>query len=358
MYTLYVNSMSPYSSKASALLGYAGLPCELEHQNVVTRYTVLKRLTGDTMVPVLRRGEWAINDSSRIARFAISQSSRPLLPEREALEPVCWLLEEFADEWLTRWVAHSRWHHRDDVAATREAIGEEMAAGVPGVERALGRFSARGIKTSLEAGGIRSDNREALEQSRVRTLETLESLLEEGQGDWFESYPTVAAFALYGQLEQYRRDPTGAKRMRSYPAIGEWLDRLGQMTLPHPVVVDRTSRSLELQQLNPLFAELFGTYWRVLLENARARERGDDEASVSLLDGTRFEWSVSRYLVQRLQVVLDQLETICRYDDVLLGEGRLRLEGLLSEQGERLSDEPFGPRLLESRPDLLRWLES
>jgi glutathione S-transferase len=357
MYTLYVNSMSPYSFKASAILGYAGLPCEIEHQNVVTRYTVLKRLTGKTMVPVLRRGEWAINDSSRIARFAMERSSKPLLPSQEPLEPVCWLLEEFADEWVTRWFVYSRWYHREDVEATKASIGEEMVGGLPGIERPVGALSASAIKDALKAGGVRESNREALEQSQVRTLRALEAIVEARDGNLLADHPTVADFALYGQLEQYRRDPTGGRHMASHPAIADWLDRLDRMRLPHPVVADRRGGSVDLSVLNPLFAEMFGTYWRVLVENARARERGDDETETTLVDGTPFEWSVSGYLADRLEFVLDQLEILCRHADVLLGSDRLRLGETIEEQVGMLTDDVFGGELLESRPDLVAWLE-
>ena len=96
-YTLYVSHHSPYSIKVLALFGWAGISAHVETCNVLTRQSVLKRLTGQTMVPMLRKGSWGMNDSTRLARFAIERSERALLPAEPGAVALCWLLEEFAE---------------------------------------------------------------------------------------------------------------------------------------------------------------------------------------------------------------------------------------------------------------------
>lgn len=338
MYTLYVNSMSPYSIKASAGLGYLGLPCETETQNLVTRFTVLKRLTGKTMVPVLRRGEWAINDSSRILRYAAARSDQPLEPEWEPLRPVSWLLEEFGDEWVSRWFIYSRWHNRRDFSEVSTDVGRELTGAIPGVSRALGWLAASGIKKSLRRGGITDENRRALKASRDRTLEQLETLVasrEEESRYLLTGHPTPADFGLYGQIEQFRQDPTGSDVMRRYSAVNAWLNRLDRMRLPHPVVAGDRGEQIELAELNPLFAEFIGTYLRTLVDNAvrraevgREDDGGDDGRPMvrsELPDGTTFEFPPSGYLNKRLGFVLETLSGVFEYEDELLGPEKLRI---------------------------------
>ena len=51
-YKLYVSKFSPYSMKAAVGLGWAGIDTEVVNHTVIDRYKVLKRLTGETMVPM------------------------------------------------------------------------------------------------------------------------------------------------------------------------------------------------------------------------------------------------------------------------------------------------------------------
>jgi len=356
MYALYISEYSPYSMKASALLGCAGLPCRIEHENLVNRYAVLERLTGETMVPVLRRGDWAINDSTHIARWALGRTERALLPDGEALEAVCWLLEEFADEWVSRWVVHSRWHHPEDERQVARGIGREVTCGVPLVDRPVGALVGNMIQQGLERGGVRGENRPALEQSRDRVLQGLENLFDETDGYLFGAEPTVADFAYYGQLEQYRRDPTGGERMEMYPAITEWLDDVDRMRLPHPVVAQRRGRALELSELKVLFGELFGTYWRVLVAIHRARSRAapPDEIEVELIDGTRFACRPSGYIASRLEFVLEQLDRLCAADASAVGPEALAIREALAGAVDQLTAYEAGKQLLDGYPDLAR----
>lgn len=359
MYTLYVNSMSPYSIKASAALGYLGLPCETETQNLVTRFTVLKRLTGKTMVPVLRRGEWAINDSSRIMRYAEEQSEKSIDPTEQARRPVAWLMEEFADEWVSRWFIHSRWHNRRDFSEVSADVGRELTGPVPGLGKPLGWLAASGIKKSLRRGGITEDNRAALEASRERTLEALESLFEEQATERryiLSGKPTAADFGLYGQIEQFRQDPTGSEVMRAYPKICGWLNRIDRMRLPHPVTAEGRSEPVALERLNSLFAEFIGTYLRTLVDNAVLRAKvesgsgSSDESpvvSTELPDGTTFEFPPSGYLMKRLKFVLEQLDGVFEYEEQLLGAERLRIRSSVLDTLSPLRDHRETNELLE-----------
>lgn len=349
MYKLYVSSVSPYSSKASALLGYAEIPARVAEENLVNRYSVLKRLTGDTMVPVLRRENWAINDSSHIARWAQGRADRELLPEAPAVRSVCWLIEEFADEWISRWVTHSRWHNPEDARAVAAEIGDEVTCGWPLVGRPVGHLTSSMIRRGLEHGGVRESNRTALEQSRDRVMQGLENILDAVDGYLFGEAPTVADFAMYGQLGQYRRDPTGGRRMQMYPAIDEWLDDLDRMRLPHPVVAHRRGGSPELSDLQVVFGELFGTYWRVLVAVHRARAEGDppDAIGVEMVDGTTFEIGPSRYVASRLDFVVEHLDRLRRKGPELLGSDVLQIDEAIDRAVGDLREYAAGRRLIE-----------
>jgi glutathione S-transferase len=353
-YTLYVNSMSPYSIKTSALLGYAGFPCELKTQNLITRYAVLKRLTGKTMVPVLRRGEWAINDSTHIARYTIDWGADFLTPDAPLLEALAWIVEEFADEWINRWFIYSRWHNQRDFDELSVDVGREMVGGIPGLQTLIGRGAANMIRQQLKKGGISPENEPALQQSRDRILQALERSFDQDRGFLFGTSPTVADFGLYGPLEQYRRDPSGAERMEMYPATTEWLDGLRAMELPDPAgdPSNEDADDTRWELLEAIWAEFFGVYWRILVENLRAKTGGKKTFEADLVDGTTYQSHAAGYSLGRLDHCLELLDRVMAHRQELAEHAGEEWVQTVEDAAERLGQTAGGPARLEAHQHL------
>lgn len=353
MYQLYINSMSPYSAKASALIGYSGVDCTETVQNAVNRYTAIMRLTGETMIPVLRRGEWAINDSTDIARYVLRRSERRLLPARDELDALCWLLEDFADEWISKIVLASRWLNPGDRRDVSDRIGAELV-GFPVLSSVAGRGAAHAIQAALRPSGVFEDNRTVLERSRGRLLQALEALLEEPPDFLFCGYPTVADFSFFGQWSQYAGDTSGGEVLRMYPNLRAYLERIGAMTLPHPLIRSDSHEQRDLAALRALFAEFLGTYWPVLVTNYEAihQEQRPGRVSAEMLDGESFSFRPSRYLVGRLEFVLEQIDRGYAERETLFGEQGLEIEQGIVTQIARLVRTPSGRELLENYPHI------
>jgi hypothetical protein len=128
------------------------------------------------------------------------------------------------------------------------------------------------------------------------------------------------------------------------------------MCVPHPVVAIRHGAEMELEQLRPLFGEMFGTYWRVIVAMRRAIEEGlereDGPVRVELLDGTQFEAAPSRYMAGRVTFVLEQLECLAADRPELLGPEVLGIGEAVDRAIERLAAEPSGRKLLGEYPVL------
>lgn len=186
-------------------------------------------------------------------------------------------------------------------------------------------------------GGARDDNRRALEQSRGRTVRALETYLDGRSGYLFGDEPTAADFGLFGPLEQYRRDPTGRRRLEDTPHLRSYLDRLDRMRLPHPVVARRGGDVEDLSGLQPVVAEAFGTYLEVLVAQAQAHSSQASASSIraELVDGTAFEMSASRYLARRVDFVVEQLETVADNGGRLASRG-LEIGKAAAEMARRL----------------------
>lgn len=370
MYTLYNNSASPYGLKVLALLGYSGVACRVMTQNIVTRFTVIRRLTGRTMIPVLRDGELAVSDSTQIARKIMGESVRPMLPRDPGRVELCWLLEDFADEWMALFLLYSRWHTEKDSEEVSQIVGQEMGAGLPWISQGLGALSGRVIPKAVQAMGVRESNAEALEQSRERMLLALEVLFGEGPLYLLEGYPTVADFAFFGVLGQYFRDPAGRVRVKEFPRLQEYLGRLEAMCLPlAEIQVNWEQAPREMQSLQPVFAELMGTYWPLLVANFRAfsdlskqdstrrtgRKHGKGrrkQAQTMMIDGSTFYFAPSGGLTRRFQELLRLIDQAYQQRDALFGGEGLRLESALLSQIAALSRHPEGRELLREYPHL------
>ena len=346
-YELFISRASPYSLKVQALMGYAGVEHRIRVQNAVTRYAVIRRLTGKTMVPVLRRGSWAINDSTRIAQYVMERSNRPTLPGSEG-ETLAWILEDFADEWLVRWVMHSRWRHHEDAERISGLIGRELTGVVPVGERVVGRQVGKWIQRQIDATGVRAENDPALQGSALRCLEVLEALLSGSQRYLFGQYPTIADFSIYGQLVQYYRDPTGRRRLEDYPSVVAYIERIDGMADRPPSVAAGNGVNEDISRLQPLFAEFLGTYWSVLVANYQARANGSGrrEVSAELVDGTRFNFRASGYMQGRLEKLLRRVDAAYARRDRLFGESGVRMERALVQRIADLCESEAGRKLL------------
>lgn len=358
-YQLYVSDFSPYSMKAAAGLGWAGVDVELVQHTMIDRYTVLKKMTGETMVPVLRKDDWAINDSSDILAWAHEHGERPLLPPR-GRRGVCLILEDFFDEWVVRIFGLTRWFDQNAREEVTDKIGAELASGVPVVSGMVGKFAANAVTGVLRNAGLSRDDAPALLASRTRILEATEHLFELGR-TMFGGPPTIADFAFYGMFGQMRRDVTGPNVFADYPHTVQALDRLANQKPPSPETelfkltkeeeADGADRHLNV--LHHLFAEFLGTYWRLLVANVRARiEETYPFATVKLIDGTTVRFKPRTYLEERLRMILTEVDAAYRDGYNVFGNEGLRMEAALLENIAKLADTPGGAEIVADYPNI------
>jgi glutathione S-transferase len=280
MIELYVSHLSPYSSKIMALLGYSEIPHRVVVETIVNRFSVLKRLTGKTMVPMLRNGDLALNDSTRIARLILAQ-----IGVDEMSSPfLAWLIEDFADEWIVRWFAQARWSLPENRASMERRIGEEMFPRL--LSSTGGNLAAQTIHDNLKRAGV-LERIESLDRSRDRTFSILEELFSNGLYV-FGGQPSVADFALYGFLWQFGNDPLGAPVVVGFPNTWRFVQRVHAWTTGSGEV---SADIRSLAELRPLIGEILGTYWRVLAANEVLKP--GEEVRLTLLDGTSLQVSAS-----------------------------------------------------------------
>jgi glutathione S-transferase len=334
LYDLYVLSTSPYSTKARAMCAYKRVPVRVRTENLVTRYAVLKRRTGHTMVPVLAAARFALHDSTRIARYLEEAHPDPPLhdpdPRRAALGR---LLEQLGDEWLVRVMLFVRWTDPETAAHSARLAGQDLAAGLPVLRQALARVVPRFLQPRLRDVGVREENRAALLGSLAALLEALEPVLARSSFV-LGARPTLADFGLYGPLWQMRSDPAGARLLPGDgSAVARWLGSLDEIALGgEPPPIGRPMEGLALHA--PLLRVYAESWLRFAVGTCEALRARSPEAAIETPWGS-FCARAGRYAEGCLKDDLAAVEGALTRAGDLLGEADL--EAPLWRELERLA---------------------
>lgn len=323
---------SPYSLKMRAVLRYRHIP----HR------WVLKDSRWDDLppapVPVIpmlafpdANGNYddVMSDSSpQITRLEGMFRERSLTPTDPALAFIDFLLEDMADEWVTKMMYHYRWTYEPDIEKAGrllpldqnlqlDAAQAEMAHDFI-IERQVGR---RALVGSTDA------NTPIIEGSFLRLLDILERHL--SQHDFlFGDRPGRTDFALYGQLKPLLWwDPTStALGVAHAPRAINWIERVDDLSW-WDTDGDAGWDSVDALPgtVQELLTEAGQSYAPFMLANAAALTAGDDEMACTI-DGREYRQGPFKYQgkclvwIREAYAALDD-DARARVDAVLTGTG-------------------------------------
>ncbi len=268
---------SPYSRKLRAVLRYRRIP-HVWVQPGSREWRALPRPRVDLLPQLVLPGaKEALTDSSPlIRRLEGSVPGRAVIPDDPMLAFLDALLEDYADEWLTKAMFHYRWAFEDDVRQAASILprwfridqpdGEAVAAGDRFAERQVGR---------LAVVGSNPDTAPTIEASYRRLLLQLDARLTESPFV-FGRRPAASDFGLYGQLTQLAGfDPTPRRvAVGLAPRVVAWVDVVEDLSGHEPLDEDWIARDALPESLRDLYAEVGRVYAPFLLANAEALERG------------------------------------------------------------------------------------
>jgi glutathione S-transferase len=182
------------------------------------------------------------------------------------------LVEDYADEWTVRAMLASRWMHAPDAEQNRIVIAADMTCGVPGTELAVAKeIFPQGITATLPPMGATTDSLGFLLDDLRGLVADLDALFANHRflGG---AEPTVADLALWGQLNQVRRDPTG-RGIVGDPARphGRWLGDV-ERRADGEAVTHAGEAVPGGEALAPVARRIAATYLRFTVANALARQ--------------------------------------------------------------------------------------
>ena len=279
---------SPYSRKLRAVMRYRRIPhAWVHHGSPESRALPRPRVA---LLPYLilpaagGHFEAAVDSTPLIRRLEALQPGRSVIPPDAALAFLDALLEEYADEWLTKAMFHYRWAFAPDIAKAAAILPRWSSTDQPEAQAvAFGRiFSERQIARRSVVGSNET-TAPVIEQSYRRLLQLLDAHLEPSRFV-FGGRPAASDFALYGQLTQLAGfDPTSAAiALESAPRVVAWVDTVEDLSGLEPRDEDWLRPDAVPETLRALFTEVGRVYAPFLLANAAAIERGAETVECTI----------------------------------------------------------------------------
>ncbi len=279
---------SPYTRKMVAYLRYRRIPYQLivsltEGRADLPRPKV--QLLPTFYLPSAAGELEAVVDSTPlIRRFESELPGRRGVPGDPVVAFIDALLEDYADEWLTKAMFHYRWHYREDIDKSGSILPRWRDISAPEdvmLERGEA-FKERQI-SRLWVVGSNDTTAPVIEASYERFLEVFRTLLEK-QPFLLGRRPGSADFAAYGQLSQLAKfDPTPmAVTLDRAPRVFAWCDLVDDLSGLEVGADDWIDRG----ELRPLLGDLLGEIGRVyapfLLANAAALQQGAEKVDTTI----------------------------------------------------------------------------
>ncbi|MBU6320393.1 MAG: glutathione S-transferase C-terminal domain-containing protein [Alphaproteobacteria bacterium] len=321
---------SPYTRKMAAVLRYRRIPYRMVLGSQVTGNIPMAKppLLPTFLLPGSDGRLEAVTDSTPlIDRFEREVAHRSVRPVDPALKVIDLLIEDYADEWLTKAMFHYRWAYAADIDKasrvlptwSRKPMSDEelAAAGAMVSSRQIPRL--RYVGSNETTGPI-------IEASYHRYLDIFEEHLKSHRY-CLGARPGGSDFGMFGQLTQLAHfDPTSmAVTMERAPRVYGYTGSVEDLSGLEPEDSDWVEMSDLPSTLLALIAEIGRVYVPLLLANERAIRSGASEVD-TVIDGARWTQQPFAYQVKCLGWLRASRDTLSPDD-------RQRLDRVLRETG-------------------------
>ena len=324
---------SPYTQKMVALMRYRRIP-----------YGVIWGDPGGTLdamgiekpKPVFmptflfdeEGGTKAVCDSTPIIRRLEDMfAGRSVLPTDPALAFIDYLIEDFADEWCTKYMFHYRWYPEADADNAGTLLPLGMDVSLP--KEAHGQFKnwvAERQIGRLYVVGSNDTTAPVIDASYRRFLAAMEDHLA-SQHFMLGNRPGAGDFALYGQLTQLVGfDPTPRDIAHEVsPRTVAWVDHVRDQSGIDPLEDDWMNLDSSPESLRGLLTEIGRVYAPALLANAGAVEAGEKTWETEI-DGATWTQQTFPYQAKCLMWINEHYRALGDTD-------RARVDALMSGTG-------------------------
>jgi len=312
---------SPYTQKMVALLRYRRLPyavtwgipadvCDtmgVEKPRPIFEPTFFFEEHGETRAtcdstPIIRR----LEDTYR---------GRSVLPSDPALAFIDYLIEDFADEWCTKYMFHYRWHAQLDADNAGTLLPLSMDVSMPAdAHKEFKRYVEDRQVNRLYVVGSNDTTAAVIDASYRRFLAAMENHLG-NQKFMLGNRPAAGDFGLYGQLSQLVGfDPTPrAIAHEVSPRTVAWVDLMRDQSGLEPTEQDWLGLADQPESLRGLLQEIGRMYAPAQLANAQAVEAGEKTWKAEI-DGSPWTQQTFPYQAKCLRWTVERYRALSESD--------------------------------------------
>ena len=324
---------SPYTRKMLALLRYRRIPYAIRWGDPAA---ILDQLAVEKPRPVFHPtflmpagdGVRATCDSTPIIRDLEQRySGRSVIPSDPALDFINYLVEDFGDEWCTKYMFHYRWYPQEDADNAGTLLPLSMQLDIP--EQMHSQFKAAFAErqiSRLYVVGSNDVTAPVIDASYRRFLAAMDRCISESPF-LLGARPAACDYAVFGQLTQLVGfDPTPrAIAHELAPRTVAWVGVMEDLSGLAPED-DQWNAIDDLGQgLHDLLCEIGRVYVPALLANAQALEAGEKTWETTI-DGATWTQQTFPYQGKCLRWINEKYQA-------LEPEDRQRVDAVLSSTG-------------------------
>lgn len=297
MYKLHGALASPYSMKMRALLRYRRIVHIWSHG---AQAQAMQANVKAPVIPVLEYpdGSFANDSTPLIYDLEARHQGRSVIPSDPAAAFLAHLIEDFADEWLTKPMFGYRWLEDVDQEQMSKWLAFDAFKGgsLKQIETFAENFRARQVGRMALVGCSRA-NFPLIEASTRRVLKALESHVVD-QHWLFGTRPSLAEFGIFAQVSQLGVDPTAQSMMRAdFPYMFRWLAHVDDAS---GIDGEWDGPDADFKPvIGSLLSEIGKVYVPFLLANAAAAQAGEATFQFEV-DGMQYDQGTFKYQLKCL----------------------------------------------------------
>lgn len=284
---------SPYTRKMLSLLRYRRLPYNfiiggLFEKGIMDTAHLPKSKVN--LMPTFYFGvedkklEPMVDSTFILRRLEKLYSSRSVIPQNSALKFLDYLLEDFADEWLTKATFHYRWTYDEDIKKAGATLSRwrSLTYSEEQIKPTRDDISERQISRLYVVGSNKITSK-IIEESYVNILQLMDNHMNNSPYIFGER-PSSSDFALHGQLTQLATfDPTPMKIADDIASrIVAWVGIMEDLSGLEVSDNDWVKVSNLKESFRNIFYEIGNTYVPVLKSNYEAVCNNKKEVNIEI----------------------------------------------------------------------------
>ena len=305
---VFGNVGSPYTQKILALLRYRNIPYSISWGDVVHNLSLLnieppKPVLLPTLIFKEDNKDICKTDTTPIIRYLEKvYKNKSVIPKSPVLSFLNYILEDFADEWTTKYMFHYRWYFDEDAENAKKMLVLQHKLNIDNDSlHEFGNIIADRQINRLWVVGSSDETASLIDKSYKRYLQLMENHLSV-LPYMFGIRPSSSDFGLYGQLTQLVGfDPTSSNiAYKNAPRTISWVSTMSDLSGLHDkggigmfFGIDNNDEDKNLNFFNgnthgwidsedvpntlkDIFKEIGKVYIPCLIANSKAYNNGDD----------------------------------------------------------------------------------